>query len=107
MSTLALQRCLHHVEREAVARCISCTHHFCRECVVEHEGRVLCAGCRAKLIHKAEARTGVFRRLAGAVHLALSVFLLWFCIYLFGKTLLLIPSSFHEGDVWKEVQFPQ
>ena len=103
MSTLALQRCLHHVEREAVARCVSCTHHFCRECIVEHDGRVLCADCRGKLAIKAEARSGFARKIGAATHLAMSVFVLWFCIYLFGKALLLIPSSFHEGDVWKEM----
>jgi hypothetical protein len=101
MSTLTLQRCLHHVEREAVARCVSCTQHFCRECIVEHEGRVVCAECRKKLIANVQTRRGMMRRLAAGAHLLLSVFLLWFCIYLFGKALLLIPSSFHEGDVWK------
>jgi len=103
MSTIALQRCLHHVEREAVARCVSCTQHFCRECIVEHDGRVLCAECRGKLSAQAEVKGGFGRKAGAAMHFALSVFVLWFCIYLFGKALLLIPSSFHEGEVWKEM----
>ena len=107
MSTLALQRCLHHVEREAVARCTSCTHHFCRECIVEHDGRVVCAECRGKLLQKSAGRTGFGKRLGVGLHVALSVFVLWFCIYLFGKTLLLIPSSFHEGEVWKDLPIEQ
>jgi hypothetical protein len=102
MSTLALQRCLHHVEREAVARCTSCTEHFCRECIVEHEGRVICSECRGKLLQKTGRRTGFGKHVAAGLHLTISIFVLWFSIYLFGKTLLLIPSSFHEGDVWKD-----
>jgi hypothetical protein len=103
MSTLALQRCLNHGEREAVARCVTCRHDYCRECIVEYEGRVLCAECRGKLVQEQGAETGFRRRLGIAAHLLLSIFVLWFCIYLFGKTLLLIPSSFHEGEVWKDL----
>lgn len=103
MSTLALQRCLHHAEREAVARCTSCTQHYCRECIVEHEGRVLCSECRGKLLQKFHRRSGFGSRLGTGVHVALSILVLWFSIYLFGKALLLIPSSFHEGDVWKDL----
>ena len=107
MSTLALQRCLHHVEREAVARCTSCTQHFCRECIVEHEGRVLCTDCRVKLLQKPGLQIGFGRRFGVALHLVLSLFVLWFCIYLFGKALLLIPSTFHEGEVWKNLPAEQ
>ena len=107
MSTLALQRCLHHAEREAVARCTSCTQHFCRECIVEHDGRVICSECRGKLLQKSGRTISLGQRLGTGLHLALSILVLWFCIYLFGKTLLLIPSSFHEGDVWKDMPAEQ
>ena len=46
---LSLQRCRNHAEREAVARCPGCGHHFCRECVTEHDDRILCAACLRKL----------------------------------------------------------
>ena len=106
MSTFALQRCLHHLEREAVARCTSCTQHFCRECIVEHDGRVICSECRGKLLQKSGTTISIGKRL-GTWSMWRSIFVFWFCIYLFGKTLLLIPSSFHEGDVWKDLPAEQ
>ncbi len=39
------QRCRNHEWREAVCRCPSCGNSFCRECVSEHEFRLLCASC--------------------------------------------------------------
>jgi len=39
------QRCRNHEAREAVCRCPSCGNSFCRECVSEHEFRLLCASC--------------------------------------------------------------
>ena len=35
--------------REAVARCPECTQFFCRECITEHDDRVLCSACLKKL----------------------------------------------------------
>ena len=43
------QRCLHHVTREAAVRCPVCRNYYCRECVTEHDDRLVCAGCLAKL----------------------------------------------------------
>ena len=45
---IALARCQRHPGREAAARCPSCQQSFCRECVTEHDGRMLCLGCFAK-----------------------------------------------------------
>jgi len=44
-----LWRCRRHPERPAAARCPECGEPHCRECVVEHEGRILCAACLARL----------------------------------------------------------
>jgi hypothetical protein len=44
-AVLSRQRCFHHPGREAVCRCTGCTRTFCRECVVEHDGRLICATC--------------------------------------------------------------
>ena len=38
-------RCRRHPERPASARCPACGGTYCRECVVEHDGRILCASC--------------------------------------------------------------
>src|SRR5438132_254763 len=61
MEILARQRCLNHLNREAVARCPECKRFFCRECVTEHEDRLICAACLKKLA-KATARRRVRER---------------------------------------------
>jgi hypothetical protein len=103
MSSLALQRCLNHPAREAAARCVDCGSHYCRECVEEHDGRLICAACLRKA-----ARAPVFQRawfksaLAFAQTMAALLFL-WMAFFTLGKTLLTIPESFHEGELWKKI----
>ena len=106
MNTLALQRCLHHTEREAVARCPECTQFFCRECVVEFDGRVLCSECRKKLVGGERRERGWLRYVGIGAHCIGSAMLLWLCFFLLGKALLAIPASFHEGDAWKSLHLP-
>ncbi len=95
MASLALQKCLNHGGREAVARCPACRSHFCRECVSEYKGRILCAPCLAK-----EARPAM---LAGANRFwlpmasATGLALAWIFFLAMGKALLSIPASFHDG----------
>ena len=103
MSSLALQRCLHHPTREAVARCPECHHSYCRECVVEHEERVLCATCVKKILSREGKSKAWGARLLGATHLLLSFLLLWIVFFALGRILLAIPSDFHEGEVWKTI----
>jgi hypothetical protein len=110
MNTLSAQRCLRHFDREAAARCPECRGFFCRECISEHDGRVLCAACLARLHDKPERKGGSGRlfRLLGRGILALAAFcLVWGTIYLGGRALLLIPSAFHDGTLWLEWQKPE
>jgi len=98
---ISRQRCFNHAEREAVAQCLECLGFFCRECVTEHEDRLVCASCLRKL-----ASTPLFKRagFAGAIRTAqcvLGLLVAWFFFYLVGELLLRLPSSFHEGTLWK------
>ncbi len=52
MTELWTQRCQFHALREAVARCPECQRYFCRECVTEHDERLLCASCLRKLLER-------------------------------------------------------
>ena len=104
MNALALQKCLNHPAREAVARCPECAQAYCRECVVEHEGRILCAACLRKAAQAAGAKQAWWRKLGSAAQLGLSLLFLWLAIFAFGKVLLAIPESFHEGEVWKQAR---
>jgi len=100
MDTLSRQRCFNHASREAAARCPECGRFFCRECVTEHDDRVLCATC----ITKQNAGKGTGRpKLRGLKSLFLLGFgfaLLFLVFYYAGVALMMIPSEFHKGGLW-------
>lgn len=101
LRSLADQRCFNHGVREAVARCPECRRCFCRECVTEHEDRLLCAGCLKKLAALPLTRRIGFRKTLRAFQLLLGTLLIWVFFYWVGQTLLHLPSSFHDGTLWK------
>ena len=95
-TALVHQRCFHHLSREAAARCPACSRFFCRECVTEHRGKVICAGCLAKITESAaETRRFPWSRLWVWGRAAAGFLLLWFLFYFFGRILLAIPAEFH------------
>ena len=50
------QQCWNHETREAVCRCPGCARSYCRECVTEHEARLLCAACLRKAMPQVPSR---------------------------------------------------
>ena len=101
MATALTQRCLHHPSREAVARCPECEHFFCRECITEHEDRVICSSCLRKLTAPVERKRRNFAPLGRTAAAALGVLLAWLFFFLVGRMLVNIPTKFHEGTVWQ------
>ena len=102
MKGLSQQRCFLHAEREAAAVCLECGRFFCRECVTEHEDRVVCASCLKRL-----SQPSLFRRLrlawlGEALGLLLALCVVWGAFYGLGRALLQIPSQFHEGTLWEK-----
>ncbi len=98
---IAQERCSNHASREAVARCPECGRYFCRECISEHEGRVICAHCLKRVSDKPVRQ----RRWAGLVRVTLVLMgglVLWSSFYFLGKALLTIPSSFHALEIQQE-----
>lgn len=104
MSSLSDQRCFNHAQREAVARCPECGRFFCRECVTEHEDRVICAACLGRQIRPPLTRRGWFVGMVHGAQLMVAVFLTWLFFHFVGESLLLLPSSFHEGTLWKSLE---
>ena len=100
---LALQRCFNHAQREAVARCPECGQFFCRECITEHDDRILCAACLRQASRSVEKDRHPFRVLgrAGLSLAGLLTAALFF--YWIGQILLLIPTSFHDETLWKSI----
>ena len=102
MRELYHQRCRNHQYREAVARCPECGRFFCRECITEHEDRVLCAECLSRLMHaSAPLGRSYLSGLLRIFHFVLGTGILWMIFYYLGQALLLLPSSFHEGTLWQ------
>jgi hypothetical protein len=95
------QRCLRHPAREAVARCPQCRQFFCRECITEHDDRVLCADCLAKLLRASHERTSALAPIASGLLGFIGIATAWAFFYVLGETLARAPTSFHEGTVWE------
>lgn len=92
------QRCWNHEGREAVCRCPACGRPFCRECVSEHETRLLCAAC---LSTKARGRQKPRGRVSPAVLAAGGLLLAWLIFYGAGRTMMLITARMQEA-AWEE-----
>ena len=90
--------CANHPDRESVGRCPECTHTFCRECITDHEGRVICANCLAMLQTAATERSGVILAFVkGTLGTVVGLLLALAFFYGLGWGLLAIPDSFHKG----------
>ena len=101
MPSLVQQRCLNHAAREAVARCPECRQFFCRECITEHDDRVICANCLKKLARVRLFKKPAFAWLVRIGQCTFGFFLAWFFFHLVADWLLKLPTDFHEGTLWK------
>lgn len=104
MPSLVAQHCLNHSAREAVAQCPECRHFFCRECITEHDDRVICAACLRKISQAARPQRHPFRALGRAGLSLAGLVIAGLFFYLIGQVLLTIPASFHDGTLWKTVE---
>ncbi len=94
------RRCVRHAQREAAARCPACGGYFCRECVVDHGGRVLCARCLAKATAKRPEQSRVLDGVWRGLGLAVAVWVLWMTFYAGGQLLLRLPEETHAEREW-------
>ena len=102
MATVALQRCLHHGEREAIARCPECGSFFCRECITEHDEHIICASCLARITRPAAPKAR-FRLVAALRPWAAAfsgIVVAWLFFYFIGRLLVAVPSDFHASSIW-------
>jgi hypothetical protein len=97
---IAGARCTRHANRQAAARCPGCRRNYCRECVTEHGGRLLCQSCldvAARTDSRARPETGLVRRAARAVgrvsSLCAALVAAWLAFYCLGRLLLLLPTG--------------
>ena len=90
------ERCFRHAGREAASRCPSCQRYYCRECVSEHEGRVLCAECLERVSAGPVVSQRHFPAIAGPLSVAAGIFVAWVFFAAIGNFLLLFPDTFHD-----------
>lgn len=95
MTAFAAKRCFVHPGREAASFCMACRRPFCRECVTEHDGRLTCASCIAKLDTAESRRTQRFARLGTATSVLAAVAFSWLFFYMLGRACLLVEPSRH------------
>jgi hypothetical protein len=100
VANLAGARCVRHPTRQAAARCPGCRRDYCRECVTEHGGRLLCQSClevAARRGTETDGKPGLLRRtarfLGGVSSLGAAVFAAWLAFYCLGRVLLLLPTG--------------
>ena len=109
MAALHQTKCINHESREAVARCPGCREFYCRECITEHDGRVICSSCLAENAlaeTQKKERAGVSTAIAGLLAVCgtfSGLLILWMLFYAIGQFLLLFPDDFHSGDMWKDL----
>lgn len=102
----ALQ-CTRHAGREAAARCPQCRRFFCRECIAEYRGRLLCSHC----LHLTTGATSPAHR--GRAHawvrgltLILALSLVWMFWSWAGWQLARWQHATHEEVLWQDPPFP-
>jgi len=89
--------CLIHPEREAVALCLFCGHYFCRECVTEHKGKVLCTLCLDKETGGAARKRRLPRLIRAGLAILMGLIVCYILFYSLGSALSVIPDTFHQG----------
>lgn len=101
MPDITHQRCFNHMFREAVARCPECGRFFCRECITEHEDKVLCASCLRKRLEPAGEKFQGHQWFFRLGYFLLGIVLLYVIFYYLAQILLALPTDFHEGTLWQ------
>jgi len=92
------QRCWNHEDRETVCRCPGCQRSFCRECVGEHEGRLLCTSCLKATVSGQRPNEKRRRLVRPALALA-GVLLAWVAYFLAGETAMTLSGR--EQSQWQ------
>ncbi len=99
MSTglLKHKRCFNHADREASARCPSCKNDFCRECITEHDGRMLCVNCLKKTFLKKKSQNKLIVPIIYTLMLTAALMVIFLCFIWLGRTIAFSKVSNHAS----------
>ncbi len=95
--------CFLHPMREAAARCVSCGRSYCRECVTPLDRRMYCAACFKEKTGVKQKQKSDWFLVTTLAQFVIGLFGLWLTAYILGRTLVEIPSGFHEGTIWERM----
>jgi hypothetical protein len=94
--------CLNHADRPASAKCRECGRSFCKECIVDEEGRMTCSPCLAKVHARARAavrgESGLLDVLTSLALLAVALFVLWHAFDFFNGSVMWITDWWNKPD---------
>jgi len=91
--------CRNHPGRDVVARCSRCTQALCRECVTEHDNRMLCTNCLHTVIQPT-APDSKRKNVAMAAVAAAGCLLVWLFFLATAQILAYAPAAFHRFAPW-------
>lgn len=81
-------RCWNHAVREAVCRCPGCGRSFCRECVTEHEDRLMCASCLDGIARGTARHRSRWRPVLASAAVVGGLLLAWLTFYSAGRSVI-------------------
>jgi hypothetical protein len=102
---LAKTMCSIYPDRPAAARCPMCRRFFCAECITEHEGRLICTSCLAKITMPSTAIARHWRvPIWPAAQFLGAILVTWLVFPFFAGFLRDLPDEFHDGTIWEQTQ---
>lgn len=99
--SLKAKRCFNHSVREAVAKCLDCGNFFCRECITEHNTKLVCCNCLGKTTQEAKAGNTLLSTLTMVGLSVLGLIVLWMFFLFIATRLLNVESDSFEQSLHK------
>lgn len=94
---LSRQRCANHIQREAVARCPQCQRHFCRECITEHDDKLLCNHCLKSISTKRDKKRTRIKAILYFLSWIIGFLLALGFFYTVANFIASIPQQYHRN----------
>ena len=91
------KRCFNHADREASARCPSCKNDFCRECITEHDGKMLCVNCLKAATKKKKSQKKIITPIIYTLLFAGALILTFLCFVWLGRNISYSKVSTHSS----------
>jgi hypothetical protein len=96
------RRCFNHAGREASARCPVCGKDFCRECITEHKGKMLCVNCLKENTRKKIDRRKILVPVFYTILLAVTLIAIFLCFVSMGRGIAFREVDKHQGASFKK-----